>query len=280
METGSEERLRGDVQSAVAILTPGQPAVVAREWCDTVQLDREQVGWQRLCLAGLELPAPAPEAAADALAAGGWETRRWGGHVRAQREGCTLRLDTGCGSRLLTLLAATPVVFDHPERGWQQPQATYSLADGVLCHECNGWTVCNECGGQARLSGGRKCWCAASNAGPGRCGVCHAKGSHPAARLRRERHRRENPWEYDNEVATDYIGTQPDPDAFEWPPTVTGFTTETAALADLAQRQCPCGEFRALWRHEREQADGYSALRFIGDCKACAAIRAHAYELP
>ncbi|GAB2856702.1 hypothetical protein GCM10022221_65500 [Actinocorallia aurea] len=134
----------------------------------------------------------------------------------------------------------------------------------MVCYECEGWGVCLECEGSARdprRTWGR-CECVASNAGPGRCGVCLAAGQLPAEAVASVRRRH---------------GTSAEPG----PGTVEGeASSPVRALAAAARLTCACGEFRALWRAALSTGRDRPVLTFSACCQGCAAHRAHDFALP
>ncbi|NGO72783.1 hypothetical protein [Streptomyces boncukensis] len=280
--------LRGQLLDVAAALHADRRAAVVREWTDPVRLrGPEPVGRSHLFLVaagGVRHPASSPSSPSspsfrdvlDAFTAAGWQVRggrgdgAGGSWARAAHGEFAVRVHAGEGAGLLTLTGWTPVLFTGREL--RQPPWTRSTVDGVLCDWCQGWGVCLDCEGTTRLSG-RRCWCAAANAGPGTCVECGGTGRAPDAEVewRRRRHR----------PAEGAAGAGASPAApVEEAPVEEGHDSALGALADVAHRTCACGEFRCLWRSARTRAGERLLVRFTGACQSCAAERAYAFALP
>ncbi|MFJ7130361.1 hypothetical protein [Streptomyces sp. NPDC098101] len=252
--------------------------MVVREWTDSVRLrDPAPVGLRSLFLIGMGWDAhPSPSKSGEVVAAfaeAGWAVRRHASdhsdhdgesRATARHEDFEVRVYEGSGSGLVTLTGWTPVVY--PEHRLGQPPFTLSTADGVLCDACHGWGVCLDCEGRPYGRYGR-CWCAANNAGPGRCVECAGRGVHSPRAVPWKRPR-QGPHGADAEGA---------------PPPVTveaGHDSHLSAFTDVAQRTCSCAEFRCFWRNSLRGEGDRLLSRFDGTCQGCGVRRAYAFTLP
>ncbi len=270
--------LKGQLLEIASASRPDGGPVVVREWTDPVRLrDPAPVGHRFLFLVCAtwdgRASSPGLDTVLNAFAAAGWTVGRQPvrhpgeSGATARYEEFEVRVYEGNGPGFLTLTGWTPVVC--AERHWGRPLFTLSTAEGVLCDDCHGWGVCLLCEGRA-YSGGSggygRCWCAAGNAGPGRCVECAGRGVLTAEAVSYRRRRFGLP---DDEG-----------DASVRPQAGGGHDSNLAAFADVGQRLCACGEFRCFWRNILVEADGRLLSRFVGTCQGCAAWRAYAFTLP
>ncbi|MFE4214454.1 hypothetical protein [Streptomyces sp. NPDC056844] len=264
--------LRGQLLEIASALRPDRRPEVVREWTDPVRWrDPTPVGHRflfLLCVATDDRPTP-PDDALNAFTAAGWtvRTQRSGpdgeSWTAVGREDFDVRVYTGAGRGITTFTGWTPVVYAAEQR-LSQPPFTRSTADGILCDDCHGWGVCQECGGRAYSggSGGHgRCWCTGNNAGPGRCVECGGTGLLTA-----------------EEVA--WLRGQHGDDASQQLPPEDGHGSNTGAFLTVSRRPCRCGEFRCSWRNTLSRTDGHLLSHFHGTCRTCATRRTHTFRLP
>ncbi|MER5883260.1 hypothetical protein ABT160_05490 [Streptomyces sp. NPDC001941] len=273
--------LYGRLRYVTGAVFPESSAVLVRQWTDPVRLrDPEPVGERALFMLALgaaDRPAGVgPGAVADAFTAAGWQARlshrgvageTW---ATARHGEFQVSVYEGAGPGVLTLTGWTPVVFSG--RALRQPRYTLSTVDRVLCDECHGWTACMDCegSGRAKSVGDDRCWCWGGRGGPGSCIDCGGTGSVTVEAAAWRRRQAGLPVDEGAGGGDPSHGTPPE----------RGWSTDVAALAEVAQRACACGEFRCRWRNIVVEDDGHRICRFSGTCTWCGAQRGYAFALP
>ncbi|MFJ8857806.1 hypothetical protein ACIRD8_05160 [Streptomyces sp. NPDC102451] len=265
--------LKGQLLEIASALRPGRRPEVVREWTDPVRWrDPTPVGHRflfLLCVSTDDRPTP-PDDALNAFTAAGWTVRgqrsgpdgeSW---ATAGREDFEVQVYTGAGRGITTFTGWTPVIYA-AEQQLSQPPFTRSTAPGILCDDCHGWGICQECGGRA-YSGGSggygRCWCTGNNAGPGRCAECGGTGlltAEEVARMQRQ---------------------HGDGDTSRQTPPEDGHDSNTSAFLTVSRRPCRCGEFRCSWRNTLSRSGDHRLSHFHGTCPTCAAARTLRFTLP